>query len=75
MRNMSRRFPVYDMCKMARNYILAELTYVSVFVDGRQRWEIMDNMRKRISRGDIESERAEAIKVCSVTLILQTQRF
>ncbi|KAH7360161.1 Oxo-4-hydroxy-4-carboxy-5-ureidoimidazoline decarboxylase [Rhexocercosporidium sp. MPI-PUGE-AT-0058] len=38
------------------------LIYV-VFVNGRSRPVIMENMRSRIDRGDIEFERAEAIKV------------
>lgn len=35
----------------------------SVFVNGRSRPEIFKNMKERIERGDIEAERAEAIKV------------
>jgi hypothetical protein len=35
----------------------------SVFVNGRSRSVIMENMRSRIDRGDIKLERAEAIKV------------
>ena len=38
------------------------LRYV-VFVDGRDRPTIMDDMTARISRGDISLERSEAIKV------------
>jgi hypothetical protein len=46
----------------------------SVFVNGRSRPVIMENMRERIERGDIKLERAEAIKVRSrkvVNWILQ----
>jgi hypothetical protein len=35
----------------------------SVFVNGRERPVIMQNMRERIERGDIEAEREEAIQV------------
>jgi hypothetical protein len=35
----------------------------SVFVNGRSRPAVMDNMRQRIDRGDIKAERAEAIQV------------
>jgi 2-oxo-4-hydroxy-4-carboxy--5-ureidoimidazoline (OHCU) decarboxylase len=38
------------------------LRYV-VFVNGRSRPVIMENMRSRIDRGDIAAERSEAIKV------------
>jgi hypothetical protein len=38
-------------------------TCCSVFVNGRSRPVIMENMRSRIDRGDIRLERAEAIKV------------
>jgi hypothetical protein len=41
------------------------LTFSSVFVNGRSRPVIMDDMRSRIDRGDIKLERAEAIKVYS----------
>lgn len=34
-----------------------------VFVNARPRTEIMQNMRERITRGDIEKERSEAIQV------------
>lgn len=36
---------------------------ISVFVNGRGRAEIMEDMRSRIARGDIEKERADAMKV------------
>jgi 2-oxo-4-hydroxy-4-carboxy--5-ureidoimidazoline (OHCU) decarboxylase len=39
------------------------LRYV-VFVNGRPRTVIFENMRERIKRGDIGEERREAIKVC-----------
>jgi 2-oxo-4-hydroxy-4-carboxy--5-ureidoimidazoline (OHCU) decarboxylase len=39
------------------------LRYV-VFVNGRARPVIIENMQSRIARGDIEAERAEAIQVC-----------
>jgi hypothetical protein len=35
----------------------------SVFVNGRSRPVVMEDMEKRINRGDIKAERAEAIKV------------
>ncbi|KAF4631045.1 hypothetical protein G7Y89_g7088 [Cudoniella acicularis] len=42
------------------------LKYV-VFVNGRSRPVIMENMRQRIDRGDIKLERAEAIKaMCDI---------
>ncbi|PSS13120.1 hypothetical protein M430DRAFT_21029 [Amorphotheca resinae ATCC 22711] len=42
------------------------LKYV-VFVNGRSRPVIMENMRQRIARGDIKQERAEAIKaMCDI---------
>jgi len=42
------------------------LKYV-VFVNGRSRPVIMENMRDRIARGDIKRERAEAIKaMCDI---------
>ncbi|KAF2273154.1 uncharacterized protein EI97DRAFT_436395 [Westerdykella ornata] len=42
------------------------LRYV-VFVNGRPRPEIMDNMRARIARGDIQAERLEAIEaMCDI---------
>jgi len=42
------------------------LRYV-VFVNGRSRSVIMENMRSRIDRGDIKSERLEAIKaMCDI---------
>jgi len=42
------------------------LKYV-VFVNGRSRAVIMENMRSRIDRGDIKLERAEAIKaMCDI---------
>lgn len=38
-----------------------------VFVNGRSRLVIMDNMRQRISRGDIEAEKTEAINaMCDI---------
>jgi len=42
------------------------LKYV-VFVNGRSRPVIMDNMKERIARGDVRLERAEAIKaMCDI---------
>jgi hypothetical protein len=35
----------------------------SVFVNGRERPVIMQNMRERIERGDLDAERKEAIQV------------
>ncbi|KNG47835.1 Oxo-4-hydroxy-4-carboxy-5-ureidoimidazoline decarboxylase [Stemphylium lycopersici] len=44
------------------------LRYV-VFVNGRPRPEIMDNMRSRIDRGDAKAERLEAIQaMCDIAL-------
>ncbi|KAL1654178.1 hypothetical protein SLS61_003182 [Didymella pomorum] len=44
------------------------LRYV-VFVNGRPRPVIMENMRSRIDRGDIEAERQEAIQaMCDIAL-------
>lgn len=40
------------------------LRYV-VFVNGRPRTVIIEDMRRRIARGDIREEEQEAIKVCS----------
>jgi hypothetical protein len=34
-----------------------------VFVNGRERPVIMQNMRERIERGDLDAERKEAIQV------------
>jgi hypothetical protein len=39
-----------------------------VFVNGRERPVIMQNMRERIERGDLDAERKEAIQVCFSTL-------
>lgn len=47
------------------------LRYV-VFVNGRSRPVIMDDMRKRIAEGDMASERAKAIRV-SLTISLSTR--
>jgi hypothetical protein len=38
-------------------------TVCSVFVNGRTRPVVMENMRSRIARGDVEEERREAIQV------------
>lgn len=43
---------------------------LSVFVNGRPRPTIMDDMRRRIHRGDIDAERREAIQVRSIPLPL-----
>jgi len=42
-----------------------------VFVNARPRAQIMQNMRERISRGDIEAERSEAIQVSLRPLLPQ----
>jgi hypothetical protein len=43
------------------------LSISSVFVNGRSRPAIMENMRSRIDRGDIKAERQEAIKaMCDI---------
>jgi len=51
--------------------IFPGLKYV-VFVNGRSRPVIMQNMRQRIARGDIKQERAEAIKVRLQEVIMYT---
>jgi hypothetical protein len=37
---------------------------ISVFVNERERPVVMQDMQRRIERGDIEAERGEAIQVC-----------
>lgn len=56
------------MCKSpSTTFRLRLLTnFPSVFVNGRPRSAIMENMRARIDRGDIEAERTEAIQVRSL---------
>ena len=49
------------------------LRYV-VFVDGRSRPVILEDMRKRIGSSDIKSERAAAIRVRDTVLYLQPSR-
>ena len=44
--------------------MLARLSGGSVFVNGRSRSIVMDDMRARIDRGNIRIERVEAIQVC-----------
>jgi hypothetical protein len=39
-----------------------------VFVNGRERPVIMQDMRRRIERGDVEAERGEAIQVRALFL-------
>ena len=50
------------------------LNHASVFVNGRERSAVLDDMQARIERKDILSERAEAIKVrarrCSFKFIM-----
>jgi 2-oxo-4-hydroxy-4-carboxy--5-ureidoimidazoline (OHCU) decarboxylase len=60
-----RKFPglKYVYCERIWFAISFELTSSSVFVNGRPRPVIMANMQQRITRGDIDLERAEAIKV------------
>lgn len=49
--------------------LLSYLTHTSVFVNGRPRPVIMENMRARIDRGDIKAERQEAIQaMCDIAL-------
>ncbi|KIW86014.1 hypothetical protein Z517_01408 [Fonsecaea pedrosoi CBS 271.37] len=58
------------------------LRYV-VFVNGRSRPVIMEDMQQRIDRGDIQLEKQEAIKVgstalvkpCSLSQVIQTNAF
>ncbi|KAJ4315769.1 hypothetical protein N0V94_005788 [Neodidymelliopsis sp. IMI 364377] len=50
-------------------HTITVLTKVSVFVNGRPRPVIMENMRSRINRGDIKAERQEAIQaMCDIAL-------
>jgi 2-oxo-4-hydroxy-4-carboxy--5-ureidoimidazoline (OHCU) decarboxylase len=47
--------------------IVARANTPSVFVNGRPRPTIMENMRTRIDRGDIKTERQEAIQaMCDI---------
>ena len=48
---------------------VSSLTRTSVFVNGRPRPVIMENMRSRIDRADIKAERQEAIQaMCDIAL-------
>jgi hypothetical protein len=47
----------------------ADGTTFRVFVNGRPRPVIFENMRERIARGDIAAERAEAIKVSNSAVV------
>lgn len=47
------------------------LRYV-VFVNGRSRSVIMDDMRRRIAGSDLQQERAAAIRVCCFLIVLRT---
>lgn len=49
------------------------LRYV-VFVNGRSRPVIMENMKTRIARGDIAAERADAIKVRDGHVVMRTHQ-
>ena len=52
---------------MNRPLIVARANIPSVFVNGRPRPTIMENMRTRIDRGDIKAERQEAIQaMCDI---------
>lgn len=59
------------MCKISLIVKLTVLIQSSVFVNGRSRSVIMENMSSRIDRGDIKLERAEAIKVGFRTLNIE----
>lgn len=49
-----------------RNIITVADVPRSVFVNGRSRPVIFENMRERIARGDINAERKDAIKAMCV---------
>lgn len=50
-------------------YEAALICTLSVFVNGRGRPEIVEDMSSRIARGDVKKERADAIKVQHPPLI------
>ena len=52
------------MCKTEKFWSFKPSDDDRVFVSGRSRSSIMDDMQARINRGDIRSERLDAIKVC-----------
>lgn len=63
---MSRLSLALDTCTFAapiRSPRSHRATIYRVFVNGRSRPVIMDDMKERIERGDIRMERAAAIKV------------
>jgi hypothetical protein len=45
-----------------------------VFVNGRGRDVIMQDMRRRIERGDVELERGEGVDVCFFSFLLFEMR-
>ena len=59
------------MCRQSLELTIGEtearLIHFSVFVNGRARPVVMENMRERIARGDIKQERVDAIEVNSET--------
>ena len=56
------------MCKSGKFFFPAQISSLdSVFVNGRDRSTILDDMQARIDRKDITLERAEAIKaMCQI---------
>lgn len=59
----------FDMCKLCTAMMTGGINQLTatllnrVFVDGRGRAEIMGDMESRIKLGDMEREKAAAIKV------------
>lgn len=45
-------------------WLMMWICHYRVFVNGRGRDVIMEDMRRRIDRGDIEREKEETIQVC-----------
>lgn len=58
-------------------YTLAEHLWneKSVFVNGRSRAAIMEDMDRRIARGDFEAEKTEAINVLSTLSLPLSSKF
>lgn len=55
------------MCKSDIMYVVHQAHLVSVFVNGRDRSTIMEDMQSRIDRRNISLERADAIKaMCEI---------
>lgn len=67
---MRINFPLYDTCKLLCWLLLTMVRFnacanegKSVFVNGRSRPVIMEDMQRRIDRGDLAQERKDAIEV------------